>query len=299
MFRFSHIKTSISSFPVFVIDKFLSKKVCDKIYYEIIKHSKYDDSVMGGRNRINKGSNNFKEFISKTIYANRLFNKINSFSFYKKLDKILKINFKNNKWYSKHRPARFSKSNYSSQKPRTKLELKKISKNNAKSNLFAYLDVDFSAATGGYARKAHRDNETRLINFIIYLNSVPKKCGGTLKIFNQKMRKHTVEEKYLRFPKEKKLKLVKKLQASKGLAVIFQSSPDSYHQVTKFLSKNNKKRVFIYGSFSLNRPVIWKYFFKRQIYYYNPRSKKLKNKYKNVLKKNKYRFEQITNYVRV
>ena len=63
MFRFSHIKTSISSFPVFVIDKFLSKKVCDKIYYEIIKHSKYDDSEMVGRNRINKGSNNFNELL--------------------------------------------------------------------------------------------------------------------------------------------------------------------------------------------------------------------------------------------
>ena len=38
----------------------------------------------------------------------------------------------------------------------------------------------------GYFREPHRDRSTRIINFLIYLNSIPRKNGGILEIFKTK-----------------------------------------------------------------------------------------------------------------
>ena len=38
----------------------ISKKDCDKLINEIKNASAFDDLIQGGRNRINKGSRNFK-----------------------------------------------------------------------------------------------------------------------------------------------------------------------------------------------------------------------------------------------
>ena len=38
--------------------------------------------------------------------------------------------------------------------------------------------------------------------------------------------------------------------------IIFLSTPDSYHAAEK-IYKDKLKRVFIYGSFSLNKKVAW------------------------------------------
>ena len=62
---------------------------------------------------------------------------------------------------------------------------------------------------------------------------------------------------YPRFPSDKDVQLEKKLLPKKGQLVIFKSTPDSYHAAEKFMSRN-KKRVFLYGSFSLNKEVLWK-----------------------------------------
>ena len=43
-----------------------------------------------------------------------------------------------------------------------------------------------------------------------------------------------------------------------GQIFLFTSSPDSYHGVSKFTS-DNQDRVFIYGSYSLDRKVIWNF----------------------------------------
>ena len=48
------------------IDNFISKKDCKKIIKEIDKFKKFDDLVMSGRKRINKGSQNFKNFMQKS-----------------------------------------------------------------------------------------------------------------------------------------------------------------------------------------------------------------------------------------
>ncbi len=82
--------------------------------------------------------------------------------------------------------------------------------------------------------------------------------GVHLKYINPK-KNYKSAHKYPRFPSYKDVKLEKKLLPKQGQLIIFKSTPDSYHAAEKFVSKN-KKRVFLYGSFSLNKKVIWKKF---------------------------------------
>ena len=55
------------------------------------------------------------------------------------------------------------------------------------------------------------------------------------------------------------LEIVKSFIPKKGTVVFFQSTPNSYHGVKRFIEKNCPKRFFIYGSYAQNTPVIWKY----------------------------------------
>jgi len=55
------------------------------------------------------------------------------------------------------------------------------------------------------------------------------------------------------------LEVVKAFTPNKGTVVFFQSTPNSYHGVKRFVEKNCPKRFFIYGSYALNKPVIWNY----------------------------------------
>ena len=55
------------------------------------------------------------------------------------------------------------------------------------------------------------------------------------------------------------LEIVKSFTPKKGTVVFFQSTPNSYHGVKRFMEKNCPKRFFIYGSYALNKPVIWNY----------------------------------------
>ena len=113
---------------------------------------------------------------------------------------------------------------------------------------------------GGYRLRPHRDDITRLYNFLIYLTDIPKKNGGSLTIYRKKSKKN-----FRRFPKISELEIVKSFTPNKGTAIFFQSTPNSYHGVNRFIEKNCPKRFFIYGSYALNKPVIWK--FKSTSYY--------------------------------
>ena len=126
------------------------------------------------------------------------------------------------------------------------------------------LDIDFSVSKGGYRLRPHRDDITRLYNFLIYLTDIPKKNGGSLTIYRKKSKKN-LRKSFKRFPKMSELEIVKAFTPKKGTAVFFQSTPNSYHGVKRFIEKNCPKRFFIYGSYALNKPVIWN--FKGTAYY--------------------------------
>ncbi len=237
-------------FQNLVIENFFSKKKCKKIIKEIKKFGKYDDLVMGGRKRINKGSKNFYEFLSQSTESRKFFGNINNFKYFKKIQNY--FNGKNRCYdlNDNQKKFEFSKKIFGSQSGNKITNIK----TNTKKNIL-YLDVDFSSSGKGYSRGAHRDRDSRVINFLIYLNNLTKKDGGYLKLFNLKNKKMNIRDK--RFMKEKQLKLVTNLKAKAGRAIFFVSSPNSYHSASNFYAKKTKKRYFIYGSFSLNKKVNW------------------------------------------
>ena len=51
------------------------------------------------------------------------------------------------------------------------------------------LDIDFSVSKGGYRLRPHRDDITRLYNFLIYLTDIPKKMEDLLQFIEKNQRK--------------------------------------------------------------------------------------------------------------
>ena len=49
------------------------------------RECKFDDLVMGGRKRINKGSKNFHNFLNQSSESRKFFKNINNFKYFKKI----------------------------------------------------------------------------------------------------------------------------------------------------------------------------------------------------------------------
>ena len=56
-----------SNFPVLVGDNVVSKNFCNLLIKEISNSKSFDDMIMGGRSRINKGSKNFNLYIKNSV----------------------------------------------------------------------------------------------------------------------------------------------------------------------------------------------------------------------------------------
>ena len=257
MLKIEKLKIIKSNFPVLAGNKVLSKSICKALIKEISDSKSFDDMIMGGRNRINKGSKNFNNYIKKSKTSEKLFKVFNSKSFYKKIESIFKKNFKDGSWENSNLPKNFNQKKFTIKKKLNSSELQKMLGNNY-SNPKVNLDIDFSVSKGGYRLRPHRDDITRLYNFLIYLTDIPKKNGGSLTIYKKKAKKN-LRKSFRRFPKISELEIVKEFTPKQGTAVFFQSTPNSYHGVKRFVKKNCSKRFFIYGSYALNKPVIWKF----------------------------------------
>ena len=62
---------------------------------------------------------------------------------------------------------------------------------------------------------------------------------------------------HFKISNNKSLGLEKLIYPKQGTLVAFLSTPNSYHAASELLTEKNK-RVFIYGSYSLNKKVNWK-----------------------------------------
>ena len=69
-------------YPIGYIDDFLTNENCEKLFEEISLFEDYDDLVMNGRMRVNKGSNKFKTYLEKSPNLNLLYNKLNNKDFF-------------------------------------------------------------------------------------------------------------------------------------------------------------------------------------------------------------------------
>ena len=108
------------SYKQFVkIDNFISKNDCKKIIKEIDKFKKYDDLVMDGRKRINKGSQNFKNFMKESRTSSNFFKKINNLKFYNKIRSKIILESQKQFWKDDLQNLQFSKVIFGSQKGKT------------------------------------------------------------------------------------------------------------------------------------------------------------------------------------
>lgn len=240
-------------YPIIKVENFIDKKSCRKLCAEIEKFSDFDDLVMNGRWRVNKGSINFEKNLKKSPYLFSLFNKLNSNKIFVNMNNLLNSKFHKSSWKIKLNNYNFSKSNFSEQKFSI---FKILSRSKLISNFFTpkiFMDMDFSKSERGYFRRAHTDRDSRVLNFLIYLNTIDKKDGGQFQIFDLKKKNIQVLK---RFPDPKSLIKIKSFPPKSGQLFFFLSTPNSYHGVSKFLS-NIKNRIFIYGSYSMDRKANW------------------------------------------
>ena len=246
-----------SNFPLMVGKKALSARDCKTLINEIKKAKSFDDLIQGGGKRINKGSKNFKNYLQNSKLSRKLYKQFNSKSFYRKVENRFKNMFKTYGWSNTFLPKKFLSQKYTNKRLMNSKGLVKMLGKSYK-NPNVNLDIDFSVSKGGYRLRPHRDDVTRLYNFLIYLNDIPKKSGGSLTIFKKKTDKK-FRKSFKRFPSISELTKVKEFTPSKGSIILFQSTPNSYHGVTLFKENKGEKRFFIYGSYALSKPVVWKY----------------------------------------
>ena len=104
----------------------------------------------------------------------------------------------------------------------------------------------YSKAGNGYKREIHRDSDSRLIVFILYLNDLPENGeGGTLDIYRR-----IKDDKNLAQPSYDSCEKIESIKPGLGKLVIFLNGDNSYHAVSEM--KNYEGfRYFIYGSFTL------------------------------------------------
>lgn len=103
-----------------------------------------------------------------------------------------------------------------------------------------------SRAGNGYKQDVHRDSDSRLIVFLLYLNDSPKNSfGGNLNIFKKNKSINNIEN-----PNLESLDKIKSISPKAGRLVIFKNDDDAYHGV-EIMSNFNSHRDFIYGSFTI------------------------------------------------
>ena len=250
--KFKSIK---APYPIGYIDNFLEYDECKKLSDEINYFSSFDDLVMNGRNRVNKGSNKFSKYLKTSPALYSLYNQLNKIEFYLKMKNILDDMPVSKSWRIKLDNFNFSKESYGEQSFNL---IKFMRKSKIIASFFKNkinLDIDFSKSNYGYFRNAHRDRDTRIVSFLLYLNSINEVDGGQFEVFKLKEEFSTLKN-FDRFPKKDSTIKLSSFPPKAGQLFLFSSTPNSYHGVSKFLSKE-KKRIFVYGSYSLDRSVQW------------------------------------------
>ena len=127
---------------------------------------------------------------------------------------MIKKYYPESKWKINNKIKNFSKTNYGLQKG------SKLTKSFSKSKNVVNLDIDFSVSSKGYYRSVHRVRETRVINFLIYLNSLSSKDGEIEVYKSKKVYKNA--NQYPRFPSNKDVQLEKNFYLKKVIIILNQ-----------------------------------------------------------------------------
>jgi len=130
MIKINRLKKIKSNFPVLVGENVVNKNTCNLLIDEISKSKAFDDMIMGGRSRINKGSKNFSNYIKTSNNSAKLFKLFNSKVFYKKIENLFSKNFKDGSWTNTYKPRDFNPKKFTIKKKLNSNELKKLLGNN-------------------------------------------------------------------------------------------------------------------------------------------------------------------------
>jgi len=247
-----------SPYPLIIYTNLFNDVQLDEIQNSLSKkNTNFDKNVMGNRNTILKGSQNFDHFIKENAIANEINDffddSLNFNFFYKNLNNLNIKNLKYFDFYNKN--FRFLR-DYISRKKNFSFKIKnKLLKtlSSVVNDCKVYCDLDFSVAGSGYEREPHHDNDDRILNFLLYINDFDGKNGGNFQIFKYKAEPKLFDKQ----PLLKNLEMINKIEPKKGFLVTFLSTPNSIHGVDTILNTNDK-RYFFYGSYTSIKKINWK-----------------------------------------
>ena len=103
-----------------------------------------------------------------------------------------------------------------------------------------------SKAGNNYKQAIHRDSDSRLVVFLIYLNDANENAvGGNLDLYKKIGKINNIES-----PDINSLEKITSIKPKEGRLIIFKNEDDAYHGV-EMMKNFNDYRYFIYGSFTL------------------------------------------------
>ena len=261
--RLSNVKVYNDPYPILEFSNFLDIEE-SKNATDILKESIFDEMKDGGRKNIRKGSRNFNDFINKNKVFSDIYNFLNNSNTFEYFIKQLKdIPLKSSTNYEiKNLPKKFKPNFY---------EYKRgIHKNNFFQRLnnyvykklpnwfqnlfnFYFFDLIFCYAKKGYVTPIHRDKNSRIIVFLLYLNDLNENDGGCLEIYKNKNKLRNYK---IVVPDTNDVLLKHKIKPEAGKLIIFQSNPISFHKAES-IHNGLAERAFCYGSYTLNNDVEW------------------------------------------
>ena len=192
-------------FSYLVFDNFLSLEDQNQIIEEIsdLNKSFTVKRVMNGRYQYDKSH------LKKNSLSDKLYNYFNSKETFDLIKKKLLFNESGtSNFHLEQSFDRITKNNKFISKMSRFLPF-------AFKNSF-FLHMDFSVAKKDYFREPHHDKNTRIINFLLYLNTL-ENSGGALEIYRYK--KNTND--YSQFPKFDDVELDNKISPKGGKLVLF------------------------------------------------------------------------------
>lgn len=213
----------------FRIHDFIAQSDCSKITKELDSVDKWQDEVMGGRKRMQNSHPSFHQNLEKLPHLKRLYGELNTEYFYTVIlslfGKSLTGNFVNY----------FERQSFLLGRVQNKLRRTLVRTQSTDISL----QLDFSIATKGYHREPHLDSDSRRYIMLLYFSdSLSPLGGGELRLHRRELSNTGVS-----YP------VVAEIVPTAGSVVIFESSSESWHSVSR-VTDEVEARYFCYAGFS-------------------------------------------------
>ena len=251
-----------------IIENFIDEDDCNKLIEDaqkILNLNSEKEVLNNNRQLISSTSITYNDFVATSQNWSKLHEKLYSNNFYKECLKNLNIEqnefelcnffFKRNLTEIEKKYKNLINKKFSYLKTGSLIKL--ISFRIYKQILFKIkfflkrkinleLIYDFSISRKGYKREIHRDSDSRVIVFLLYLNTFENNIdGGSLNLHEMKNKNlNSIPPK----PNYNDCNLIQSINPKAGRLVLFLNSTDAFHSVSEMVG--NQDRYFLYGSFT-------------------------------------------------